>query len=226
MNNLMFSPLRNRIYFCYLFSRYKHNTVAGEKGSRRTDDGDTARRRATLVAPKNTRQKRYNVIISVMYGPAHPFLNGRHLSSEKEDASSLLPFDPAAVSPSYLSKGEEIVAGKSPGLGKKFISRAEMTLISQAFRNLSHPNSTSLPILFFVPRKTCPAFERDSELSRDDDRSGDNFRLETTKRTSRKYTRMTLTEKRFGSFSLTEQIAQSVQTTTFFRVMASKLVGR
>lgn len=37
------------------------------------------------------RQKRYNIIIFVMYEATRSFLNGRHLSSGADDAGYLLP---------------------------------------------------------------------------------------------------------------------------------------
>lgn len=98
MNNLMFYPFVTGSV-SVIFARYKPD----ERGA--TSRGGptvscTARYPGRCQMPKNTRQKHCNIIISMIYGAAHPFLNGQHLSSDADDAGCLLSFDfpPRALS--------------------------------------------------------------------------------------------------------------------------------
>lgn len=100
MNNLMFYPFVTGS-ISVIFARYKR-AVPDERDA--TDRGGSMvscvipRARDRCQMPKNTRQKHYNIIISMIYGAA-PFLNGQHLSSNTDDAGYPLSFDfPAAFS--------------------------------------------------------------------------------------------------------------------------------
>lgn len=97
MNNLMFHPFVTGS-ISVIFPRYKL-TVSDERDATNRKGDRCPMRYATdkRRTPKNIRQKRYNIIISVTCGLTHLFLNGRHLSSDGDDTSYLLPFDSLAV---------------------------------------------------------------------------------------------------------------------------------
>lgn len=92
----------------------------------------------------HSRQKRSNIIISMIYEEkaAHPFLNGRHLSSRcRWRADYLLPFGFPVVS--SFAWRMHLLFLQLPGPDNKFISKTELLLISEFSRcetlSLCHP---------------------------------------------------------------------------------------